>query len=305
MKYELPNKTSGYFPEALATLNSLPPEFTKKELRLFHPADVFLFSFMDAIKCAKKLSEMLNIETEKRQKNTAYEPKNLEEFEKEIFNLFFYSANFIEACQSIIKCLIDDKKLTKASRRFNGMIIKYKSHTSTIINEIKHKHRRVRTFSSLWDENLIIGYYVEGLIAENVMGPDPLIHKDHNGVRTGKSLNLEIPYQIINIYFTSACLDSVIKEHLPITNEILNINEPKEVSDCLTEAAKIPTLLLPNEFKGKIPSIKKKTNDGFSLANPGHKNPENKKPHNMSISLSSRIGIKCKTLALPYFIGST
>ncbi|RRS07066.1 hypothetical protein EAG18_19160 [Pseudoalteromonas sp. J010] len=306
MKYELPFERTGYLPKVVATLSGLDDKESGHEnLCLNHPLDVFYFTFSDVIKCVSRLTRRYEKDITKRKNSSQYKPDDIEEYSVDIFNTIFYSSNFIEACQSIIKsvCHGNKKVQTKAVREFNVSTKDYRSHISKIINEIKHKHRRVNTFSYAWDSNLIIGYYIEGVVDKGVLGPDPLIHKNFNGLRTGFSLNRYIPYYLINLYHVASCLDSVMKKYGNVGDSEFTLRENRDIVDCIEMVSRLPMALFTDEFKLKVPAISAKAGERFLLELPGKRKIENKKLHIADVSLGARVGLHSKTMTFPYFAG--
>lgn len=305
MKFEVPSKLSGYLPEAISVLSSIEESnLFNEDKNLSHPADLFMLAFNDVMECAFRLSKRFNEEVAKT-RISATAPTDLNDIRFDIFNLFFYTSNFMEACQSIIKSLFKeggkDKIFIKAVREFNDNTKNYRDHTSKIINLIKHQHRRIVPFSYSWGNNLIIGYFVEGLVAPTVIGPDPQIHPKHHGQNTGISLNFDIPFHVANIYFSSNCLSSVVKKYAKMPQSTPTNILKDEALRCLKEISKIDLLLLPNEFNCAIPSITERKADHFLIETPSKKQPKNKIPHIANISVCARMGIKNRTIAPPYF----
>ncbi|WP_141440427.1 hypothetical protein [Vreelandella titanicae] len=305
MKFQIPNKKTGYYPEVISLLKNMECSNSGySELGLNHPADIFYFSFLDVIDSAKRLLERLSSDALKRKENHAYTPKNLEDYRVDIFNLIFFSANFIEACQSILKSILHkNEKFTKASREFKDLTSSYRAHVSKIINEIKHKHRRVRPFSSSWDANLVIGYYIEGVLPGGTLGADPLIHDDFHGMRTGFSLNRNIPYHLINTYFVSRGLNGVLVKYSGLNSGECNNLDSNEIMKCFEMLSDLPLLFFPDEIEMKVPSVKRNKVEGFSLELPSSRKIENRRPHIMNISLSQRIGLQARSFSPPYFRG--
>lgn len=305
MKYELPTKSAGYFPEVLSLLSSIEDSCVFNEDRdLSHPADLFLLTFNDVIECAYRLSKRFNAEADRRQLHQKTEISELDDIRIDIFNLIFYTSNFIEACQSIIKSLFPDSDngntFTKAVREFNENTKDYRSHASKIINQIKHQHRRIRPFSYAWNNNLIIGYFIEGLVGINTIGPEPKIHSKFNDLNTGFSLNRDIPYHLVNVYFASACLASIVRKHAKINEVFPKVLDGEHLVRCFREVEKMKVIFLPDEIKMKMPFVQERKEGKFLLEFPSAKKPENLKPHIADISVTARLGIKNLSFAPPY-----
>ncbi len=308
MKYELPTKSAGYFPEALSILSSVEDLCVFNESRdLSHPADIFLLTFNDVIECAYRLSKRYNEAVDRRQLPAQADISEIDDIRIDIFNLIFYASNFIEACQSIIKSLFPDddkgkKNFTKAVREFNENIKDYRAHTSKIINEIKHQHRRIRPFSYAWDKYLIIGYFIEGLAGINTIGPEPKVHAKFNSLNTGFSINRDIPYHLVNVYFAAACLASLVRKYASINSVAPRILDGEHVVRCFREVEKMKFLLLPDELKKDMPSVLEHKEGKFALEFPSKRKPENRQLHIANISVTARLGIKNLSFAPPYAI---
>jgi len=305
MKFETPNKDTGYWPLVLAYLKALDEEHVYgHEHQLSHPADIFLITFRDAIDCINTLAKSVNRLAKTFEQGGGINDDSLVAIRHQVFELLFYTGNFVEGCQSIIKSLFPrgDKQLVKVAREFKGNVENYTSHASQLINKVKHQHRRPRIFTFKNGNEIVVGYYLEGLVSRGILGPDPELHKSYNGVRTGFSLNRAIPYHLCNLYYVSACLNSVIKTHgFSGTPPAVSI-EDEFIRETLSEVERIPCMLLPDEFEKPLPVIAGKSNGNFKIEFPGRKNVINKSHHIADVSLEARIGIYDRGLAPPYMI---
>lgn len=304
MKYELPHKDSGYYPQVISTLNGIADEsIFNVEHGLMHPVDVFLTTFNDSIESALRLTKRINSIISSKAENLNFEIEEIDDIRVDIFNLLFFSANLIESCQSIIKSLFekDSKIAGKAAREFNDLTREYRAHVSKIVNFIKHQHRRIRPITATWDNQIIVGYYVEGVVAKNVIGPDPNIHANAN---VAISLNRDIPYHVVNYYFVCSCLDTVVKKHMKPEKAPLKNPEKNKVFSLLQEVSKIPSNYFSDEIHKGFATVSVRTHPSTQvlLEYPGRKKAENRKPHIMNISVTSVIGIRSRTLKMPYFL---
>ncbi|QFY43136.1 hypothetical protein F6R98_11310 [Candidatus Methylospira mobilis] len=302
MKFELPHRDSGYYPQVVLTLNGIPDEkIFHIEHGLMHPVDIFVTTFNDATESASRLTKRINSIILLKKENEDIRLEEIDDIRVDIFNFLFFSANFIEACQSIIKSLFEknSKQAGKAAREFNGLTIEYRAHVSKIINFIKHQHRRIRPITGAWGNKIIVGYYVEGVVAANVIGPDPEVHPDSN---SAISLNRDIPYHVVNLYFMCSCLDTIVRKHIKVAQIAQPNLDGNKIFSLLQEISKIPLNYFPNEINKSIPLISTHTSpsDRALLEYPGRKKAENRKPHNMNISLTSIMGVRSRSLKLPY-----
>lgn len=315
MRYKIPCKEAGFYPSVLAILERINVDDLEPNSKYYHPADTFLLAFTDAVECLSRLADRITNEMElARSGNRKKSPEDtlvrMDNIRLDVFSMIFHCGNFIEACQTIIKTLIHDntKSAGKAAKEFNAMTEPYRSHVSKIINEIKHKHRRVRVLSADWGENIILGYYIEGVVEKGLIGPDPLIHKRHGSIATGYSLNWELQNHLVNMYFTAMCLESALSKAIPHIKNLKAANEVasnktlnENLSRHLSKISEIPALYLPNEFSGAQYSVLKK-GDNYELSNSNDKKPLNKKTHPMNVSLSTRVGLFNLGVEMPYYL---
>lgn len=303
MKYELPNDAAGYLPEVFSLLKALDDDHLHgHEHQLSHPAEIFLLTFSDVIGCINRLTRSVNDLARATQATGGTKNDQLGEIRHQVFDLLFYSGNFVEGCLSIVKSLFprDDKRGSRAIREFRSNVDAYISHASQLINKVKHQHRRPRVFTFRFEDKIIVGYYLEGLVGAGVLGPDPELHKSYKGLHTGFSLNRAIPYHLVNLYYVSACLSTIVRAHGK--SGVSNGKPPSDewLRDALKEAASIPCLLLPDEIEKPLPTITLKENERIVLELPGKMKILNRRPHDAQVHLEARVGVRDRGIALPY-----
>ncbi|MBE0403964.1 hypothetical protein [Halomonas citrativorans] len=304
MKYILPKKVAGYSPEVMVILNEIDDDVLFCDnYNLMHPYDVYCSVFEDAVESGIRLTRDV-IEVHKRRVNGVSDSELDLSIKNGIFHFLFSMANFLDGCQSIIKSLFENtksKEFTKLSREFTNSIKEYNDYLRKSVNYIKHRHRVVRTVYGAWDNNLIVGYYIEGVVASGVLGPDPDIHNESN---CAISLNRDIPYHLCNLFAVSAALASLVKRKLKNRNSdvIINNKQDDRVLKFIDYVSCLPRTFFPDELKMKWPEVcLNAKNRSAKLLYPSDRKPENMKVHNMEISLSSTIRSRSRTLKLPYF----
>jgi hypothetical protein len=305
MRYELPNKSAGYLPEVFSLLKGLDDEHLYgHEHQLSHPSDIFLLTFGDAIACINRLTKSVTNVTRAAELGEALKDDQLSEIRHQVFDLLFYSGNFVEGCLSIVKSLFprDDKKASKVSKDFRSNVKEYISHASQLINKVKHQHRRPRVFTFGFEDKIVVGYYLEGVVGKGVLGPDPELHKTFHGLRTGFSLNRAIPYHLANLYYVSACLSTVVSAHGRSEATMDKLADDGWLRDALAEAAQVPCLLLPDELDKPLPTVTLKEDERIVLELPGRKEILNRRPHNAQVHLEARVGVRDRGIAPPYMM---
>lgn len=294
MKYTLPYDGESCVPEVHVYLCTIDKSYLhNKEHGLMHPADIFTAVFDEVIASGGRLVTSLLEMNDDREKRRDVHINSL-------ISGFLYSlSNFIDGCKSIIKCFFpkqEEKKYKKIISDFMRQCKEYIDYVNTKINYIKHRHRNIATILCEWDDKFIIGYYVNGPVSDNLNGPDPDIHKD---VNCAISMNWDIPYHIVNVYWLSASLKAFINEIRLPTVSFESKSERKDVAKFLEDISLIKRVLLPDEFSKKQAAVKKSAS-GYILEYPSKLKAENTKPHNMNISMTTKIGHGARGFVTPY-----
>ncbi|MGF2440011.1 hypothetical protein [Enterobacter ludwigii] len=294
MRYELPNKNKSYTPDLYAYLCSIDAKHLHNmEHGLMHPADVFTTVFDEVVASGQRL--VVTIQEMEHNKD-----KRRDKHVNSLISGFLYSiSNFIDACKSIVKCLFikdEEKKYKKIISEFMNQCRMYIDYVNTKVNYIKHRHRSISTILCEWDNDFILGYYINGPVSDNINGPDPDIHKD---VNCAISMNWEFPYHIVNIYFLSASLKSLLEEIRPSASDFDIKYDDKDLIKFLTDVSLINRFLLPDEFV-KVQALVKRKDSGFILEYPSKIKAKNNYLHTMNISMTAKIGFGARGFITPY-----
>ncbi|MCS6232793.1 hypothetical protein G3488_18315 [Shewanella baltica] len=304
MKYILPTEKSGFAPEVIPLLNALPDDgLFHEKYQLMHPCDVYSSVFEEAVESGLKLTRDVLCMHEKKANGGSDNELDLS-IKNGTFHFLFSMTNFLDGCQSIIKSLFEDTKskdFTRANREFLSSIREYNDYVRKSVNYIKHRHRVVRTIYGSWEENLIIGYYIEGVVTKGMLGPDPDIHNESN---CAISLNRDIPYHLCNIFSVSAVLASLVRNRFKLKlSDIKSYkNQDERILKFIDSASKLPRTYFPDELKMNWPEINLKSENQLAkIIYPSSRKPDNMRLHDMKISLSSTVRSRSRSLKLPYF----
>lgn len=300
MKYILPTKDTSYFPDTLSVLDALPDEILNHaSYQLMHPFDIFSSVLQEVIESGITLSKL----TLNRINNPLIDENEADNIEAQIrngvFNFLFCLANYIDGCKSIIKCIYSKENAnhTKISRQFEGIIKPYSNHLMKIVNHIKHRHRSIRILTGSWDNNIIVGYFIEGVINKETIGPDPEIHAYG---KTAISLNRDIPFHICNIFFVATALKTTIEQNTELMKDLKHVKiENDKIFELLSITANLPKLYFPDEITKPVPDIKI-IEKSVSISLPSTKKALNRHPHSMKLRLQSTLRKHSRTLSLPY-----
>jgi len=294
MRYELPSKNKSYVPDLYAYLCSIDAKHLHNmEHGLMHPADVFTTVFDEVVASGQRLA--ISIQEMEQNKD-----KRRDKHINSLISGFLYSiSNFIDGCKSIVKCLFskdEEKKYKKIISDFINQCRLYIDYVNTKVNYIKHRHRSISTILCEWENDFILGYYVNGPVSENINGPDPDIHKD---VNCAISMNWEFPYHIVNIYFLSASLKSILEEVRPSVIDFEKKYDDKDLMNFLIDVSSINRFLLPDEF-GKHQALVKRKDTKFILEYPSKVKAKNNHLHMMNISMTAKVGFGARGFVTPY-----
>jgi hypothetical protein len=164
----------------------------------------------------------------------------------------------LDSFKGIICCFFEDcnsKPAQKMNRSFQNEIREYRSHVAKIVNLIKHKQRKLTAVLFHGPGLFNLGYYVEGVVGDGVIGPDPEVHEGSN---VAISFNRDLPYHLCNLYFCSAALATHIRK-IPNVNVGMSAGEPK-VNESLVRLVKriaiLPMEYFPDEVKKPVPLVK-------------------------------------------------
>lgn len=164
----------------------------------------------------------------------------------------------LDSYKSIICCFYEDcgsKSAQKILRSLNRDIRSYRDHVAKIVNLIKHKQRRLSTVFFHDPGIYCIGYYVEGVLLDGAIGPDPEVHRGSN---VAISFNRDLPFHICNLYSCSAALATAIYQvsgakPAPTTAET---KSDKELVAVLRRVSALPMLFFPDEVRKPNPVVR-------------------------------------------------
>jgi hypothetical protein len=96
-----------------------------------------------------------------------------------IEHFLYVLIEYIETCEHIIRCCFPDDATFKRSeyaKRYRNVTEPYRDRVATIVNAIKHNQNRLRLFASYNDRLVVPGYFVEAVLQNGAIGPNPNVH---------------------------------------------------------------------------------------------------------------------------------
>lgn len=145
-------------------------------------------------------------------------------------------------------------------------------------NKIKHQHGQLRSImfvpinkgiiayypdSGIWwspPHQKIIGYYLEGVHPDGVIGTDLEIHSNNTAI----SLNRNLKYHFFHLYLVGIHLKNAIVqgikksfnvELVPLKKVTLDSEGTKEIEKVAKKISRLPQLFFPDEFNSDFPDV--------------------------------------------------
>jgi len=222
--------------------------------------------------------------------NLDYPLKKLPDLQKELLHAL---QSHIDDCYRILKVIhpynsngkerfveiwLDNVK-HPAYKHFRNAINDYRELFAPIVNKIKHNGGQLRPIMmysrgggivahtvekgiQTFPKNArIVGYFLEGMQPNGLIGPDCEIHRDG---RTAISLNRDLRYHFANIYRVGDHLRAAIArtvrhfhgKKLPCDVAVNDTASQYDIESIAERVSKLPALFFENEFPKKTPNIK-------------------------------------------------
>ena len=242
--------------QALKSLGGTGSYHQRRNLR--PPLAIFNVSFGEVVSKLKGLLDCLGRANQELVNTGSLEPKSDQALVDALDHVLDALMQHLDSYKGIVCCFFDDsesKAAQKVLRSLNSEIRSYRDHVAVIDNLVKHKQRRLSTMFFQGQGIYCLGYYIEGVLADGTIGPDPAVHPGSN---TAFSFNRDLPFHLCNIYFCGAVLANVIRNVTgskldPATEEA---TFDKDLADVLRQVSELPRLYFPDEVHKPSPSVR-------------------------------------------------
>jgi len=203
--------------------------------------------------------------------------KQGEDFEKNLDLLlaihqdFLFQMNeFFDNCYSIIKCFVPKNKYNKFERfdhqwlkkaefpnlkKFDQEIKPFKKRFSISVNKIKHEQGRLRKVYIKGNNQIHLGYFIEGVDYNGVVCPHPEVHRDDPAF----SFVYDYRFSLFAVYYICKLMTQLILDFLKLEYNFSLV--PKYETDefplynLIKEITKLPLWLMLREYKKYVPEI--------------------------------------------------
>ena len=310
MDYKLPIKRTGYNPIAKAQIRALSDAshfYFKQGQR--HPLEIYNVSLREVW---KNLSDLIDLVLEISDKLLYLPTHDVRDWKLEVVRILDHTldsiAQHIDSCRLIIHCCHEEKCkkiVDKSIRRFNKAIKPYTNHVCKIVNFIKHRQSIIRIIYFHDPGVFVPGYYIEGVVQEGVIGPDPEIHQDSN---CAISFYRDIPVHVCNLYHVSSVLANELRRCTGLSpNEH---NKPEAIDDKQLEILKktslLPLMFFPDEILKPVPLIKyvsrnSESSPSVKIQFPAKYQKAKTVPPECRVTASSQVEETSRIIKMPYF----
>ncbi len=305
-------------PSAVNYLINIPDAYLHHEKHgLRHPFSIYHVSLKRVTDAFEEVIQRYHAEV--RIYSDKGEVKHYKNLLRAQRDLLYSLREHIDDCYSVFKTLIDpslvpkkiiftDKYLVAAKFKeigtFNGEISYYKDdYLSPLVNSLKHGHARLQGLYFHTSDEIRIGYYLEEMGRDGVVGPSVRVHRDGN---SAFSLSRDIIFNLTALYHVSEKLVDSLKRYLG-QNYSFNLlplkqDESIDVKQMIESAYNIEQKFFPDELMkpcAKI-TLESDNNDSkFTLVYPS--TPEEASfPEGLKMACFMEPDSKSKIFKLPY-----
>lgn len=259
---------SDAWPRAVRALESARDvETYHARLRLRHPLAIYNISlsqvvgrFSSALTELEKLRHITGFGGERDAKEEA--------FLAALDSLLDALVEHFDDCNNVLRCFFQneaDPRYKKSYSQFKAATRSYRDHVAKIVNRIKHSQGRLRSVLFSWPGGDSVGYFVEGVNTEGVVGPDEDIHP---GGSTAFSVARDFRLHLCGIYFVSTHLAQAIYEASGVRPDGKHVSAQgvDALATVIRGVSCVPPVFFPDEMKKAIPSVKMASDGGVTIS---------------------------------------
>lgn len=254
------NQYSGLQPHAQIALEQIKDMIINSSKR--HPLAIYNLSFSRILNNFEDVINSLNnvqkIDITNPEVDIDSKPHKL--ILKNQYQLLYSLMEHMDDCKNVLKQFYsntDEFKKSIIVKEFNNNIDEYRNFIGKIVNNIKHEQGRLRFIILINEKSQYPGYFVEGNLKENHVGPNPLIHENSN---TAFSFSRDLKFHFVNLMFVSFHLAIAIVKinNLPDISVVNIITNDKRLNEITKKISSLPYNFYNDEITKPIPGIKLK-----------------------------------------------
>lgn len=166
----------------------------------------------------------------------------------------------MDVCGGIIRSFFpvsDEKRYKKQLALFKASVEPYRKHIACVDNYIKHSQGKLRSIRFSWASGMCFGYFVEGPVADGVLGPVGCIHPGSN---SAFSFNRDLKFHICSMFAVGAqlarSLHEIDKRLTPLPTSKSNDGRDSAWGKAVQAVAELPNLFFPDELLKPAPTVR-------------------------------------------------
>jgi hypothetical protein len=173
-------------------------------------------------------------------------------------DLLYALMEYLEDCENILACFFPSEEIRNKDIRaksYRSAVKEYRDHIGKIVNHLKHEQGRLRPIIFFNDELVLPGYFIEGPVAENFLGP---VEKIHSGGNTAFSFARDLRYNFFHFYAVAKHLSNTIGSIISAgqTSDLPKNETPdKRVLEIASNISRLPLVFYPDEVSKPVPNV--------------------------------------------------
>ncbi len=222
---------------------------------LRHPLGIYTVSLGKIVerfeKVMKEMEPFLKVENVEQIKDDWVAPL-LDAQERLLYSL----EEHFDDCYSILDCFFQDKSVRKKNAQvklFTKRLKPYSDIVGELVNKMKHRNARLRGIILSLGNQIVPGYFLEGVHPDGALGPDLHIHKGPDGL-TAFSFFRDLRLHFVELFVTSEHLTKVI-DHLGANKSPGTQVTCPWVAELGKALAALPETYYPNEVSLRNPWV--------------------------------------------------
>lgn len=174
-----------------------------------------------------------------------------------IEHLLYVLVEHLEECELILKACFSDPAVFQKNehvKRYRKVTRPYRDRIAGIVNAIKHNQARLRLFALHGDNFVAPGYFVEGVLPGDVIGPNPNIHNNESSLAFSFAFDLRLHF--LCIFLVARNITRAVEKILgPADGPPHASASSSHMRDLGRRLAAFPRFVFPDEMKQGFPEV--------------------------------------------------
>lgn len=162
----------------------------------------------------------------------------------------------LEDCLNVLGCFVPpaaDVKKSKPVRAYKNSILPYRNYLGNRVNHLKHTQGRLRWVLVLAEGRTHFGYFFEGIRADGVVGPHPVIPSKLDADSIAYTLRFHLYY----LFEVGRHLSAAARQLATLGPEVRSTGTQisQDLLSIVRDVAGLPLMFFPGESKHPWPDV--------------------------------------------------